>query len=754
MKQFFPGSITGLVTGIVALALVPCVGFMIYSGYADARADSEEAKAAVLRVVSGIARQQELRLQSAHSLLLALADLPELAVGDPAARAAAFADLARSAQLNADIFLCDTQGGVLAADFSDAEEISGGMREIVRAVAGGAASAVRDLAWKDARGETALASLLPVRRHGQTSAVLLASLRLSPSASDHDALSAGRALCLRIEDGQGDSVFTRSFAGDTDACGRSGEQNLPAASPLRRGVLQDGDDRHVAFAKVFADKGESPALIVSARFAEPGVFSRMRARLLTNIVLLSGAVCLAFVITWKLYDAGLRTPIGNVLAVAGRIREGRFVAPVPAEFIARELNILAEALNTMMRSLDKRNRELIAARDSATAAAAMKSEFLANLSHEIRTPMNAVLGTVYLAKNSGLGEEQLQYVTAIQEEANKLLAMINGILDFSRIETGTASMETVSFSLPEVLRKLVRDSEEEALKKGVEFSAVEQGEAPESLEGDPLRLSRMLSTFLGHALLHGKRVTVRAGCSPQGDAAAQAVVHVAINVYTGSEEENANFAKSLKTEPAAAGSVLRGQGISLAIAHTLLRLMRGTLEVHSAPDGGVTVAIRLPFFHGSAGAMSRGMEKTPGGGAPQADDAGAAGVRNMHILLVEDNRVTRRILKDGLSAAGASVRTASNGFEALALLDDMLGESPYHVVLMDLQMPELDGVAATRRLRLDERFRTLPVIAMSSRDLSGEWQQYQQAGIDDYIIKPISMPSLVNLIGKWTRVSV
>lgn len=138
---------------------------------------------------------------------------------------------------------------------------------------------------------------------------------------------------------------------------------------------------------------------------------------------------------------------------------------------------------------------------------------------------------------------------------------------------------------------------------------------------------------------------------------------------------------------------------------------------------------------------------------PAADTNFSMDIKNIRVLLVEDNRINQQIIKEGLTNAGASVRTASNGFEALALLDDTFGEIPYHVVLMDLQMPELDGAATTRRLRMKERLKTLPVIAMSAHDVSGEWRQYREAGINDYVIKPIHMPSLIHLIGKWTRSS-
>ncbi|MDR2488105.1 MAG: response regulator [Desulfovibrio sp.] len=759
MKKFSPGSITGLVTAIVALALTPSLAFMIYSGYSGAQSNIVEAKATALRSVRHIARQQAILVNSARAMMLTLSNLAEIESKKPEECAFLLHDLALRDPVYTEIRLCDPEGNTLAASTPDAAELSAEMRNHIRVAAGGNAFTLHALS-RDNDDAPSLACLYPVRRHGQTTSVLLALLRISVPEPDLAMLQANHASCLQIADRRGSPVFSHAFT-DSDtspACAQGDAWEKQSSSPLRHGLLQNNNEHYVAFEKLFLEEEDTPSLSVSLLIPTSIAAFRIRDRVITNFALLSGAICLAFAVTWKLYDIGVRTPIGKMLTVAGLIKEGLLGASFAKnDFIAQELNILADALNTMVHSLEQRNRELIAARDEVSAAGRMKSEFLANLSHEIRTPMNAILGMSYLAKNSELQEEQVRYLDAIQEEANKLLAMINDILDLSKIEAAAVSIENVPFSLSEVLHKVLREAEGESQKKSVVFSVFGAETVPESLlNGDPLRLSHVLSTLLTHAVTHSTQVILRITCSPEENGRATIVMHFAINVHAGDEEANKGFAKSLKN--GIMGLHEQRQGLHLAIAHNVVSLMRGKLEIQNTSGVGVLIAIRLPFSRVETKSLAPSRREEPktddaGDAMPAADTNFSMDIKNIRVLLVEDNRINQQIIKEGLTNAGASVRTASNGFEALALLDDTFGEIPYHVVLMDLQMPELDGAATTRRLRMKERLKTLPVIAMSAHDVSGEWRQYREAGINDYVIKPIHMPSLIHLIGKWTRSS-
>ena len=782
MKISLPGSIKGVVTFIVALALMPALILMVYSGYSAARADIDELRQAALRSVKNIARQQTVLVENTRVLLLTLSKLAEIRNKDIEASSVLLQNLVLHAPVYADIRLCDTDGNTMASSSPDSAELSELAREQIRAAASGNSFAVQEMARHDNHTAPLINCLFPVRQDGQTIGVLLASIIVHVPPSELAKLEANPKEYLHIVDKRGHIVFAYPPTASLDDP-KDHSRHCPwrdvVKSPLRSGLTQGGEGQDIAFEKLFLGEEKEPGLSVSLNISTSAVFDRMLARIITDVLLLLGATGFAFAVTWRLCNASLRAPMRRFLAAANRIKEGDLSTRIPKDFIARELNILADSLNSMTQSLETRDHELVAASDAATAASTAKSEFLANMSHEIRTPMNAILGMAYLAKNSELTERQRNYLDAIQQEAGKLLAVINDILDFSKIKAGKVHIETVSFALPKLLQEVTRTAEDEAKRKSVELSSFLAPDLPEFLAGDPLHLSQVLSAILTHAVKYAAQGRVSFRCIP--DDGQEPTVTLSFTIaYAGGEEDNAEIAKSLSEEGGAddhAGPE-SGPRLSLAIARNLVHLMHGTLEVQTGPGTDVVVHIRLPFSSAGpeaaeatraedAAASGAGREwnaappPLAGNGSGPEGDANAparagdarpqTNLKNTRILLVEDNPINQQIAEEILTSAGASVHIAANGLEALALLDEMPRGAPYHMVLMDLQMPELDGFAATRRLRLDDRFKNLPVIAMTAHNLANEWQQCREVGMNDYVTKPIDVPVLLSVIGKWMR---
>ena len=782
MKISLPGSIKGLVTFIVALALMPALILMVYSGYSAAMADIDELRQAALRSVKNIARQQTVLVENTRVLLLTLSNLAEIRDKDISACSVLLRNLALHAPVYADIRLCDADGNTLASSSPDPPELSEPVRGQIRAAASGDSFAVQEMARHANHKAPLINCLFPVRQDGRTTGVLLASIIVHVPVAELAKLKANPKEYLHIVDKREHIVFAYPpIAGLEDPEDRA--PRCPwrevAESPLRSGLIQSGEGQDIAFEKLFLGEEKKPGLTVSLNISTSAIFDRMLAGIITDILLLLGAAGFALAVAWRLGNSSLRAPMRRFLDAADRIKEGDLSTRIPKNFIAWELNILADSLSSMTQSLEARDHELVAARDAATAASTAKSEFLANMSHEIRTPMNAILGMAYLAKNSELTERQRNYLDTIQEEAGKLLAVINDILDFSKIEAGKVHIETVSFALPRLLQEVIRTTEDEAKRKSVKLSSVLDPDLPEYLTGDPLRLSQALSAILSHAVKYAAQGRVSFRCTPEGDEKPAGTLIFAI-AYAGSDEDNAEIARSFAEESDAGDHAgpESGPRLSLAIARNLVRLMRGTLEVRTGSGADVAVQISLPFAVAGpeaaetprvedAAAPGAGQERnaeppqaSPAGGddspAGDADAPARAGdtrpqtnLKNARILLVEDNLINQQIAEEILTSAGAFVRTASNGLEALALLDEMPKGAPYHMVLMDLQMPELDGFAATRRLRLDDRFKNLPVIAMTAHNLANEWRQCREAGMNDYITKPIDVPVLLNVIGRW-----
>lgn len=424
----------------------------------------------------------------------------------------------------------------------------------------------------------------------------------------------------------------------------------------------------------------------------------------------------------------------------------------------QEFRQLAESLDSMAASLEKRDRDLVEARDAANVGNQAKSDFLANMSHEIRTPMNAILGMTYLTRQSELTKQQRDYIDNIHSEAEKLLVTVNDILDFSKIEAGKLHIEHVPFDLPGVLAKTVATVRQEAEKKGIAFSAALPPEDSGVLLGDPFHLGQLLGNLLGNAIKITKRGPVHFACSLETPDQRGAVLHCRITDESGDMKAE-ELARLFEDRKGDAMVVEKGFSLNLVLAQRLLRLMQGEIESCSEDDGGTHFTFRLPFARSSDPASgedaksgaSRGAA-APAAGASQSpadeNEAGPDSLNGLRILLVEDNLINQQIAEDILSGFGASVHIASNGLEALDLLH--MDSAAYDVVLMDLYMPELDGIAATKRIRMDSRLAHLPIIAMTAQAKGPEWEACLQAGMNDIAVKPIDVPSLLATIKKWT----
>lgn len=757
-------SLKGLVTCIVLLAIMPALALVAYSGYSGAMEEIAEVRTAALRSVGNIARQQTQLVKNTHILLFTLSSLTEVRDKKLEDCSALFRSLAQHSPAYDDIRLCDINGTTLAASSPDFRELPEAARVEIRDAAAGNSFAVREMTHSATNHAALITCLLPVIQNGRATGVLVASILVRPPAAELAKLDVQQAEHLHIVDKQGHVIF--AYPSDASEPASDHAVHCPwlevGRSPLRHGLIRSADGQHIAFEKLFLDEEKEPDLTVSMSISTAAVFERMRARIFMDALLLLGATCFAFAVTWKLCDAGLRAPMRKLLDAANRIKGGDLSTRIPENFIARELDILAASLNSMTQSLEARDRELIAARDAATAASTAKSEFLANMSHEIRTPMNAILGMAYLAKNSELTERQQSYLDAIQEEAGSLLAVINDILDFSKLEAGKVHIETVSFALPSTLRESLKRTEEEARSRSVAFSYLLAPDLPEFLNGDPLHLSQALSAVLGYAVKHAAGGKVSFHCLPEPGVPPAVTLAFSI-VYADRGKKHADPAPPAGDDKYGAPPGMEsGQDLGLAIARNLAGLMRGTLETAAGSGTEIVITVRLPFSiaeaatqEKEASALPGDNAAIPGGEAPGAESGiSPDSLKNARILLVEDNPINQQIAAEILTHAGAFVRIACNGLEALAMLDEMPKGAPYHVVLMDLQMPELDGIAATRRLRLDERFKSLPVIAMTAHSLSDEWRQCEEAGMNDYIAKPIDVPVLLSVVGKWMHTPV
>ena len=387
--------------------------------------------------------------------------------------------------------------------------------------------------------------------------------------------------------------------------------------------------------------------------------------------------------------------------------------------------------------------EMQHARTLAEKAARTKSDFVANMSHEIRTPMNAIIGMTHLALKTALDDKQRNYLEKIQNSSQHLLGIINDILDFSKIEAGKLEVEHIPFNLKKMLDNVAGLMIEKTALKGIDLTITITPDVPENLIGDPLRISQILINFTNNAVKfteHGE-IGICVQLSHVIDSDVVLRFEVSDTGIGIAPDMLGRLFKSFEQADTSTTRKYGGTGLGLAISKRLAMLMGGEVGVDSEPGQGSTFWFSVCLQRSGALAASEPAEPVS---APVADnDLGRiAGAR---ILLVEDNDLNQEVANELLTAAGFLVDIAGDGEIAL----QMVQEAAYDLVLMDMQMPVMDGLSATRAIRALPGFAELPIIAMTANAMVSDRENCLAAGMNDHIAKPIDTRVLFAKLGQW-----
>ncbi len=420
------------------------------------------------------------------------------------------------------------------------------------------------------------------------------------------------------------------------------------------------------------------------------------------------------------------------------------------EFLRPILDMCAHIIEAWRTDQRRQGAEaaLRAARDQAVEATRLRSEFLANMSHELRTPMNGILAMTDLTLGTTLTPEQREYLGMVQSSARHLLHLLNDVLDFARIEAGGIQLESVSFSLRSSIEDIVNPLRVRAQQGGLVLRAAVAPEVPDDVVGDPARLRQVLLNLVDNAIKFTQQgqVEVRTTLESRSETEVRIRITVAdTGIGIPSDKQRLVFEPFRQADDSTT-RLYGGSGLGLAISAQLIERMGGAIWLESVPGVGSTFRLTLPLLLRRArGAESMAPAPRAAVGTA-ADGAGdrhppVVAARPLRILVAEDHPVNRLATVRLLERAGHAVTATATGREAVEAVE----QSAFDLVLMDVQMPEMDGLAATRLIRERERVRGghVPIVALTAHAIRVERDRCLAAGMDDYLSKPIDGEVLV-----------
>jgi signal transduction histidine kinase/FixJ family two-component response regulator len=447
--------------------------------------------------------------------------------------------------------------------------------------------------------------------------------------------------------------------------------------------------------------------------------------------------------------AALRSISGSSWNLVAKIDKAEVFAPL-SQYMIVTLGVIIAVLvislmtiriwwnRAVLNKLRRHEADLLEARKSAEEASGAKSEFLANISHEIRTPLNAVLGYADVLLRSNLSGRQKEFAQSIARSGNALLELVNNVLDMSKIEAGEIHLEESVFSLKEALQEVAAITQPRIIAKGIEFQIIVSSDLPENILGDSLRVRQILINLLNNATKFTDRgkIVLKAKFSDNRKWLELQVIDTGVGI---DESDLPRIFERFNQGSSEISKTTGGTGLGLAICQKLVNLMNGRIHVVSEKGEGSKFIVKIPYHP---------IEETTSVENP-VESSRPNITKRLSVLLVEDSDTNRELIKVYLEDSPYQLDFAENGAEALKLFK--LKE--YDIVLMDMQMPVMDGFQATREIRkyeIEQKLKSTPIIGLTAYAMAEEKKKVLEAGCDLHLAKPVRQDQLLSAIQKMT----
>lgn len=735
MLRYVIGSVPRTLSLLVLVATVPALCIILMSGF-DRQSDAvEDVRERARSIVSVVGNQQEQIITDVKNLFYILSQLDAVQELNLDESREVFRNLLKFNSIYLDLMLYDTSGKLLVSgrDSFPARDISNTVHFLNTMRYGSFAAGVFDII-KPADGSEVIPTIsysYPVISPQQgMRAVLVASMRLSEYRSMlFEGIELPEGAHIYLVDSTGKLIL--AYPPDPRIVqGESMPPNLWWLLSLNdvEGQMFDlqDDAQHLVmtFKSINLDISEGFDLHVLLTLPEAPIYEKSRALLYRGLEYFAATLFFTLLLVLSLCHFTLIKPTRRLMESVRLFGGGDLSARAPVRLPILELRLIAASFNEMANALELSDRDLNYAKNAAESASRAKGEFLANISHEIRTPMNAIIGMAHLALKTVLNAKQHSYVLKIHEAGNHLLRVINDILDFSKIEAGKLDIEQIPFNLGTVIHSLVSAKENSARQKGLDFSFFIDKGCPRYLVGDPLRLSQVIGNLLENAIKFTSSGYVRLQVSPAGIYNQQVTLVFEISdsgIGMSAEQQRVLFTAFAQLDSSSTRR-FGGAGLGLALCKRLLQLMNGSITVQSVEGKGTLVLCSAIFKLGKQNV---------------AAFRGGHGVA-LRVLLIDDDDLSRQSVNEVLTSLSYTVDSVNNSRDGIRkVVEADNADVPYHFVLIDWRMPNMDGIETTSVIKRGLKLKKVPLIIMLTAFGRDDLRRRAKlAGVDAFLHKP------------------